>query len=97
MDDAPQHQVAGERPATPGTADQIRLSLKVLRIGFLSSIVLIAIMTFVFVAYLDAPEIPLVPIAAIVIVVDIVMLVAFTRQRKAALAEIEQGHAGLQG
>ena len=46
---------------------------------------------------LDAPEMPLVPLAALVIVVDIVMLIAFTRQRKAALAELEQGTAGLSG
>jgi hypothetical protein len=32
-----------------------------------------------------------------VIVVDIIMLISFTRQRKAQLAELEQGHAGLQG
>ena len=97
MDEAPQHQAAGQRPATPATAEQIRLSLKVLRIAILSSIVVIALMTWIFVAYMDAPEVPLVPLAGLVIVVDIVMLIAFTRQRKRALAELEQGHAGLSG
>jgi hypothetical protein len=97
MEETPQPEAAGTRPTAPATAEQIRLSLKVLRIGILSSIVAIAVMTWIFVAYLDAPEVPLVPIAALVVVVDIVMLIAFTRQRKAALAELEQGHAGLSG
>ena len=97
VDESPQSPAAAPRPSTPQTAEQLRLSLKVLRIGFMTSIVAIALMTWIFIAYMDAPEVPLIPVAALVIVVDVVMLVAFTRQRKQAIAELEEGRAGLPG
>ena len=45
----------------------------------------------------DAPAVPLVPLAGLVILVDLGMLIAFTRQRKRAIAAAQDGHAGLPG
>lgn len=77
--------------------EQLRRSLQLIRFAIIVSIIAIAVMTWAFVTYLDAPAVPLVPLAGLVILVDLGMLIAFTRQRKRAIAAAQDGHAGLPG
>lgn len=76
------------RPSQPTTAAELERSIRLIRIAIAIGVVLIATMTLVFVAFLGAPAVPLIPLAGLVVIVDLIMLVAFTRQRRRALADL---------
>ena len=85
------------RPAAPTTAEELKRSLTVIRFAIAVSIVTIGVMTWLFIAFLDAPAVPLLPLAILVVVVDLVMLGIVTRRRRQAIERISREHSGLPG
>lgn len=90
MDETPDQDAKPTRPAQPTTPEELRRSLTIVRYGITFSVVAIALMTWIFIAFLDAPVVPLLPLAILVIAIDFVMLGIFTRQRQRAIDAIRE-------
>ncbi len=88
MEETPDQTARPSRPTQPTTPEELRRSLTIVRYGIGFSVVAIALMTWIFIAFFDAPAMPLVPLAILVIAVDFVMLGIFTRQRQRAIDAI---------
>ena len=94
--ETPEQQPPPARAAQPTTPEELRRSLKVIRVAITFSVVTIALMTWIFVDFLGAPAVPLVPLAIAVLAIDLVILAIFTRQRRQAI-EAMQRRAGEDG
>lgn len=97
MDETPDQAPKPARPSQPTTPEELKRSLTIIRSAIAFSVVTIAVLTWVFIAFLDAPTVPLLPLAIGVVAIDFVMLGIFTRQRRQAIEAISRRESGLPG
>jgi hypothetical protein len=97
VDETPDQAATPARPSQPTTPEEIKRSLTIIRWAIAFSVVTIGLLTWIFIAFLDAPTVPLLPLAIGVIAIDFVMLAIFTRQRRQAIEKVSRERSGLPG